>query len=269
MPVNGPVSGKLPTPNATSALSLIPRPAGSAPALSVAMSCYNSEPYTALAIESILAQTFGDFEFLIVDDGSKDGTAETIMRYADRDKRIRPILRENRGLVASLNQMLSLARAPWILSLIHISFVEELKKHNLLMEGEVAIQQEGVEQPFVYRGFQMVDQEKLREIRGDVLRGWNQSGLLPLIFAHLFSLDLIREIFGRQVQAGLGPVTAVTEHAESVSYTHLDVYKRQGFACRCRRSGGVGTSGAGLWRGAGAARWQFGHERWRHARCRW
>lgn len=89
------------------------------------------------------------------------------------------------------------------------AFVEELKKHNLLMDGEVAIQQEGVEQPFVYRGFQMVDQEKLREVRGDVLRGWNQSGLLPLIFAHLFSLDLIREIFGRQVQAGKGPVPSV------------------------------------------------------------
>jgi hypothetical protein len=86
------------------------------------------------------------------------------------------------------------------------AFVEELKKHGLLMEGEVAIQQEGSEQPFVYRGFQMVDQAKLREVRGDVLRGWNQSGLLPLLFAHLFSLDLIREVFGRQVQLGKGPV---------------------------------------------------------------
>ncbi|WCT76015.1 SapC family protein [Novosphingobium humi] len=86
------------------------------------------------------------------------------------------------------------------------AFVEELKKHNLLMEGEVAIQQEGTEQPFVYRGFQMVDQAKLREVRGDVLRGWNQSGLLPLLFAHLFSLDLLREIFARQVQLGVGPV---------------------------------------------------------------
>jgi hypothetical protein len=86
------------------------------------------------------------------------------------------------------------------------AFVEELKKHNLLMEGEVAIQQEGNDQPFVYRGFQMVDQAKLREVRGDVLRGWNQSGLLPLLFAHLFSLDLLREIFARQVQLGLGPV---------------------------------------------------------------
>ena len=88
------------------------------------------------------------------------------------------------------------------------AFVEELTKHKLLMDGEVAIQQEGVEQPFVYRGFQMVDQEKLRDVRGDVLRTWNQNGLLPLIYAHLFSLELIREIFGRQVQQGKGPTTA-------------------------------------------------------------
>lgn len=86
------------------------------------------------------------------------------------------------------------------------AFVEELKKHNLLIDGEVAIQQEGSEQPFIYRGFLMVDQAKLREVRGDVLRGWNQSGLLPLVFAHLFSLDLMRDIFARQVAMGKGPV---------------------------------------------------------------
>ena len=85
------------------------------------------------------------------------------------------------------------------------AFVEELEKHKLLMDGEVAIQQEGVEAPFVYRGFQMIDQTKLRDVRGDVLRTWNQNGLLPLIYAHLFSLELIREIFGRQVQLGKGP----------------------------------------------------------------
>jgi SapC len=51
----------------------------------------------------------------------------------------------------------------------------------------------------------MIDEAKLREVRGDVLRGWNQSGLLPLIYAHLFSLDLMRDLFGRQVQAGVGP----------------------------------------------------------------
>ncbi|MFM5953783.1 MAG: SapC family protein, partial [Novosphingobium sp.] len=86
------------------------------------------------------------------------------------------------------------------------AFVEELMKHDLLMEGEVSIQQQGNEQPFIYRGFRMVDQEKLRELRGDVLRSMNQSGMLALIFAHLFSLEHMSEVFGRQVQQGKGPV---------------------------------------------------------------
>ena len=85
------------------------------------------------------------------------------------------------------------------------AFVDEIKKHDLLMEGEVAIQQTGVEQPFVYRGFQMINQEKLRDLRGDVLRGWAQSGLLPLLYAHVFSLELMSTVFGMQTQQGKGP----------------------------------------------------------------
>jgi hypothetical protein len=88
------------------------------------------------------------------------------------------------------------------------ALVGELKKHDLLMDGELALQIEGQEQPFTYRGFRMIDESKLREVRGDVLRGWNQSGLLPLVYAHLFSLDLVREIFGRQIQLGKGPIPA-------------------------------------------------------------
>jgi hypothetical protein len=74
------------------------------------------------------------------------------------------------------------------------------------MDGEAAIQQVGIEQPFVYRGFQMVNQEKLRDMRGDVLRGWAQSGLLPLLYAHVFSLDLMSTIFQKQAEMGLGPL---------------------------------------------------------------
>lgn len=86
----------------------------STPAISVAMSVYNGERFLAAAIESVLAQTFGDFEFLILDDGSRDGTRAIIEHHAARDPRIRPILRENRGLVASLNQLLDEARAPLV-----------------------------------------------------------------------------------------------------------------------------------------------------------
>ena len=86
------------------------------------------------------------------------------------------------------------------------AFIKELQENDLLMEGEVAIRQEGAEdKPFVYRGFQMINEEKLREIRGDKLRTWNRNGFLPLVYAHLFSLDLIRAVFSRQVAQGKGP----------------------------------------------------------------
>jgi hypothetical protein len=85
------------------------------------------------------------------------------------------------------------------------AFLEELSKSNLLMDGEVAIQPEGFEQPFIYRGFRMVDEEKLRELRGDELRKMNQNGMLPLIYAHLFSLAQMRDVFGRQLQQGKAP----------------------------------------------------------------
>jgi len=82
-------------------------------------------------------------------------------------------------------------------------FVEELKKADLLMDGEVSITPgEGGKQPYIYRGFQMVDEAKLRDLRGDVLRKMMQSGMLGLIFAHLFSLQLMREVFAEQVKSG-------------------------------------------------------------------
>ena len=59
-------------------------------------------------------------------------------------------------------------------------------------------------------------QEKLRELRGDELRKMNQSGMLPAIYAHLFSLSQIREVFARQVQQGKGPAGAkLPEAAEA------------------------------------------------------
>lgn len=78
------------------------------------MSVFNGERFLSEAIESVLAQSFGDFEFVILDDGSRDGTRAIIQGYAARDARIRPIFRENRGLIASLNQLLAESRSPLI-----------------------------------------------------------------------------------------------------------------------------------------------------------
>ena len=86
----------------------------SAPTLSVVMSVYNAAPFLDAAISSVLIQSFPDFEFLIVDDGSTDDSTSIIRAHAAKDSRILPVLRENRGLIASLNELLDLARAPLI-----------------------------------------------------------------------------------------------------------------------------------------------------------
>jgi glycosyltransferase involved in cell wall biosynthesis len=84
------------------------------PTISVLMPVYNAERYVAQAVESILDQTFRDFEFLIVDDGSTDGSLEILKRFAAQDDRIRLISRPNTGYVVALNQMLALARGEFI-----------------------------------------------------------------------------------------------------------------------------------------------------------
>jgi hypothetical protein len=86
-----------------------------------------------------------------------------------------------------------------------VAFMKELKDGDLLMDGEVSIQPTGAEQPFVYRGFQMINEEKLRGLEGDELKRMNQNGMLPLVLAHLFSLSLIRDLFAKQLQQGKGP----------------------------------------------------------------
>jgi len=73
------------------------------PKISVIMSVYNGEKYLGEAIDSVLGQTFTDFDFIIVNDGSTDGSPGIIQSY--RDERIRVINNEkNIGLTKSLNK---------------------------------------------------------------------------------------------------------------------------------------------------------------------
>jgi glycosyltransferase involved in cell wall biosynthesis len=84
------------------------------PRVSVVMSVYNGLPYLSEAVESILDQTFTDFEFIIIDDGSTDDTTAVLQRYADRDSRIRFIEQENRGHAPSLNRGIEAAKGEYI-----------------------------------------------------------------------------------------------------------------------------------------------------------
>lgn len=77
--------------------------------LSVAMSVYNAEKFVEKAIESVLAQTYKNFEFIILDDGSTDDSAIIINKYAAKDNRIKPIFNKNGGRPNAVNYMISIA----------------------------------------------------------------------------------------------------------------------------------------------------------------
>lgn len=85
------------------------------PYASVLMSAYNAEEFIAEAIDSILGQSFQDFEFIIVDDCSQDSTRDIISKYSSADNRIRTIYNSsNQGQSISLNKGIEIAKGKYI-----------------------------------------------------------------------------------------------------------------------------------------------------------
>lgn len=84
------------------------------PEITVLMSCYNAEQWLAEAIDSVLTQTHQNFEFILVDDGSKDNTLNLLRKYEKLDHRIKVIAKANTGLPDSLNVGIFQAKGTWI-----------------------------------------------------------------------------------------------------------------------------------------------------------
>ena len=112
------------------------------PEVSVVMSVYNGEKYLGEAVQSILNQTFKDFEFIIVDDGSTDHSLEIIQQYAQNDNRIRIVINEeNMGLSGSLNKGIELAQGEYIarMDADDISLPERFARQASFMESHPEI----------------------------------------------------------------------------------------------------------------------------------
>jgi len=100
------------------------------PRVSVICSVYNGIQHLDKAVPSILNQTLEDFEFLIVDDGSDDGTSEFLARIAAEDPRVRLFRLERVGLARAVNYALRFARAPYVArqDFDDVSYPERLKR---------------------------------------------------------------------------------------------------------------------------------------------
>lgn len=84
------------------------------PVISVVLPVYNSDKYLREAVESILSQTFNNFELIVINDGSTDDSLGILKEFKKLDERVRLVSRGNRGIPATLNEGISIARGEWI-----------------------------------------------------------------------------------------------------------------------------------------------------------
>ena len=98
------------------------------PFFSIIIPVYNVAPYLRECLDSVLAQTFTDWEAICVDDGSTDGSGDVLDEYAAKDKRFRVIHQKNAGVGAARNKGLDIANGNWILFLDS----DDVWQHNLL-----------------------------------------------------------------------------------------------------------------------------------------
>ena len=104
------------------------------PSITVLMPVYNAERHFAEALDSVLAQTYTDFELLCVEDGSTDSSPAILARYAAKDSRIRVLTNgENRGIAFSLNRGLEEARA---------GLIARMDSDDVSLPGRLALQAE-------------------------------------------------------------------------------------------------------------------------------
>jgi glycosyltransferase involved in cell wall biosynthesis len=149
--------------------------------ISVIMPAYNSEDFIAAAIDSILGQTFTDFELIISDDGSRDGTLEIARSCAARDKRIRVLSGENVGAAENGNRCLRAATRPWVarMDADDISFPDRLERladavlehpEVVLWGGRaITIDRRGRQMRRIYRGPASAEEYEKFRAQGEVI----------------------------------------------------------------------------------------------------
>ena len=109
--------------------------------ISILMPSYNSEKFISKSIESIINQSISNYEFIIVDDGSDDGTREIINKYIKSNNKIRLLSKSNSGLTDTLNYGLKNCSGEWVARLDSddLSLVDRLKKQLLFAESNKKI----------------------------------------------------------------------------------------------------------------------------------
>lgn len=217
------------------------------PCVSVILPAYNAGRYIDQAISSIRQQTFRDFELIVIDDGSRDDTLERIQEHAAEDARIRIVTRENRGLVATLNEGIGLAKADLIarMDADDIAYPERLERQVNAFRERPGLCLCGTAIDTLYRGriFKGKPARLMSEGSPEILSIFYTILLHPTLmidrriagdelyydpaYVHAEDFDLIRRLTRRYPVAYVPEaLLAYRQHDTSVSTLHRQVMRR-------------------------------------------
>lgn len=126
------------------------------PEISVIIPCYNVEKYLAECLDSVLGQSFEDFEAICVNDGSTDKTGDILAQYANKDKRIKVITQENQGQAVARNVGLAVVAGSWISFIdgddtIEVDFLSDLYASAHSVDADVVMTRTRYERNGDYR----------------------------------------------------------------------------------------------------------------------
>lgn len=159
------------------------------PTVSVVIPTYNRARLVMEAVDSVLEQSFRDFELVVIDDGSTDGTAERLAPYGDR---IRLCRQENRGASAARNAGIRRARGRYIcfLDSDDLWLKDKLQAQMDLVVRDPLVKVCHTEEIWIRRGVRVNPMKKHRKYSG-----WILEKMLPLCIVSLSSVLIAREVF--------------------------------------------------------------------------
>jgi len=206
------------------------------PAVSVLMAVHNGMPYLPEAVESILGQTFGDFEFIIVDDGSTDGSAEWVRKKATEDPRVRVIKQNKTGLAKALNTGLEIAEGRYIarMDADDISEPTRLARQFEAMEQDSRLAIVGAAVALMTSDGWIYDSKRPPEthanIRSQLLRGNGQALIHPVVMMRKQAIHAVGgydDRFNSNAGEDLDLFLRLTEYGHAKNLTDLLLDYRQ------------------------------------------
>jgi len=215
------------------------------PLISVIIPIYNVEPYLQKCVESVLAQTYANLEIILVDDGSPDNCGKICDEYAEKDKRIVVVHKENGGLSDARNAGLGIMKGEyvafvdsddWVLPKYIEDMYENLKKYNadISLSGTVYVYENNKKDMIL-----AIDKnEGLYTQKEAVENLFYQRGIYPSACSKLYKRELFKAI--RYPKGKLNEDSAITYKlfclCDKISYTNASNY------CYLQRIGSIENS---------------------------